>query len=88
MAHLLAFARSPSSCGVANTEAGEKDQDHDQDWRHWEVFSFTERFVLPDIAFSWCSCVDMMMSTADFLVRLEKSWAAICLRSDHPFAVS
>jgi hypothetical protein len=88
LAHLLALARSPRARGVANTEAGEEDQDHDQNWRHWEIFSFAERFLLPDTAFSSCSCVDMMMSAADFAIRHEKSWAAICLRIDHPLAVS
>jgi hypothetical protein len=29
-----------------------------------------------------------MFNVADFLVRLEKFWAAICLRINHPPAVS
>ena len=61
LAHVLALARSPRTRGVANTEAGEEDQDHGHDWHHWKIFPFAERSLLPDTAFPSCSCVDMMM---------------------------
>jgi hypothetical protein len=80
--------RSPPTRGVARTEAGKEDQDHDQDGRHWKVFSFAERFHLPGAAFSSCSCVSMMMNADSFVIKREKFWAAICLRISRRPAIS